>query len=156
MLGSKSEVWATGLRSPVCAGGIIVLVSTKWLPHSRKEFSAIANKGSAGVGAAALTVLKTRCRSKWKIRSLSTGSPERPHGPAGERFSHTWPVHFDQGTVVGTGLDDAVHYACHLGSNGDELFAGKVGVVPVLRDVALELVAEAVLPLPDGHLGCQP
>ena len=43
---------------------------------------------AAWLGAAALTVLKTRCQSKWKIRSLSTGSPERPHGPAGERFSH--------------------------------------------------------------------
>lgn len=38
-----------------------------------EELSAIANKGSSG-RAVALTVLKTRCRSRWKTQALSTGS----------------------------------------------------------------------------------
>jgi len=50
--------WGKGLCSPVCAGGVLIVNAAKWLPPIRREFSAIANTGSAGP--AALTVLKTR------------------------------------------------------------------------------------------------
>jgi hypothetical protein len=52
------------------------------LPLLYEEFSAIANIGSSGTGAAVLTVLNRRYRSERKTRSLSTGSPTRPHGPS--------------------------------------------------------------------------
>ena len=52
--------------------------------------SAIANKGSSGL-AVALTVLKTRCRSRWKTQALSTGSRRAPSRLHGEGFSHLAP-----------------------------------------------------------------
>ena len=103
-----------------------------------------------------LTVLNTRCRSRQETRALSTGSWfSRPHGSA-ERGSPTWYRPLDEGPVVGTGLDDGVHHARHLGGDRGQRLAPQVGIVPVAGDVALELVAEAVLPLPDGHLPSQP
>ncbi len=55
-----------------------------------EELSAIANKGSSG-RAVALTVLKTRCRSRWKTQALSTGSLRAPSRLYGEGFSHLAP-----------------------------------------------------------------
>lgn len=60
------------------------------------ELSAIANTGSLGgapAGAAtALTVLETRCRPRWKTRTLSTGLRLRPHGSDREGFFHLAPA----------------------------------------------------------------
>ena len=53
----------------------------EWASAAKEEFSAIANTGSSGSGAVVLTVLNMRYRSERKTRSLSTGSPTRPHGP---------------------------------------------------------------------------
>jgi hypothetical protein len=49
-----------------------------------------------------------------------------------------------------------VHHARHLGGGRGERLAPQVRVVPVPGDVALELGAEAVLPLVDGDLGGRP
>ncbi len=56
-----------------------------------EELSAITNKGSSG-RAVALTVLKTRCRSRWKTQALSTGSRFAPSRQHGEGFSHLAPA----------------------------------------------------------------
>jgi hypothetical protein len=42
--------------------------------------------------AAALTVLETRCKPGWRTRTLSTGSPRRPHGSDREGFLHLAPA----------------------------------------------------------------
>lgn len=56
-----------------------------------EELSAIANIGSSGC-AVALTVLKTRCKSRWKTQALSTGSRLAPSRQHGEGFSHLVPA----------------------------------------------------------------
>ena len=97
-----------------------------------------------------------RCRSRQETRALSTGSwLTRPHGST-ERGSPTWYRSLDEGPVVVTTFDDGVHHARHLGGDRGQRLAPQVGIVPIAGDVALELVAEAVLPLPDGDLSSQP
>ena len=58
--------------------------------------------------------------------------------------------------MIVTALDDGVHHARHLGGDRGQRLAPRVGIVPVAGDVALELVAEAVLSQPGGDLARQP
>ena len=46
--------------------------------------------------------------------------------------------------------------ARHLGGNGSQRLALEIGVVAILGDVALVLGSEAVVALPDGHVGGHP
>src|SRR3954452_10246343 len=69
-----------------------------------------------------------------------------------ERGSPTWYRPLNEGPVIGTALDDRVHHAGHLGGDCGQRLAPQVGIVPITGDVALELVAEAVLFLADRHL----
>ena len=79
----------------------------------------------------------------------------RPHGSA-ERGSPTWHRRLDEGPVIVTALDNGVHHAGHLGGNCGQRLAPKIGIVPIAGDVALELVAEAILLLPDRDLAGEP
>ena len=79
----------------------------------------------------------------------------RPHGCT-ERGSPTWHRLLKEGTVIGTAFDDSVDDAGHLGGNSGERLAPQIRVVPIASNVTLELVAEAVLPLANGHLGSEP
>src|SRR3954468_21430080 len=73
-----------------------------------------------------------------------------------ERGSPTWHRPLNKGPVIGTALDDRVHDAGHLGGDRGQRLAPQVGVVPIACDVALELVAKAVLLLTDRHLAGEP
>ncbi len=73
-----------------------------------------------------------------------------------ERGSSTWHPPFDEGPVIGTAFDDRVYYARHLGGNGCERLAPEIRIVPILGDIALEFVTEAVLPLADCDLSGDP
>ena len=73
-----------------------------------------------------------------------------------ERGSSTWHPPFDEGPVVGTAFDDRVYDTRHLGGNGGHCLAAQIGIVPILGDIAFELVTEAVLPLADGDLSGDP
>src|SRR5215212_5035730 len=73
-----------------------------------------------------------------------------------ERGSPTWHRLFNEGPVIGTALDDRVHDAGHLDGDRGQRLAPQVGIVPITGDVALELVAKAVLFLTDRHLAGEP
>lgn len=53
-------------------------------------------------------------------------------------------------------FDHGVYGACHLGRDCGVGLATQMGIVSVLRDVAFELVPEAVGPLQHGGLSCHP
>ncbi len=81
--------------------------------------------------------------------------PGRPHGPSREGFFHLDPS-FEEGPVVGTSLDEGVSDARHLGGDGGKRLAPEILIVAILGDMALELVAEAVIPLADCDLSGHP
>jgi len=49
-----------------------------------------------------------------------------------------------------------MHDAGHLGGNSGHCLAAQIGIVAIPRDVAFELMTEAVLPLADGDLSGDP
>src|SRR3954454_4014131 len=73
-----------------------------------------------------------------------------------ERGSPTWYRPLNEGPVIGTALDDRVHHARHLDGDCGQRLAPQVRIVPITCDVALDLVAEAVLFLADRHLAGEP
>src|SRR3954452_16437428 len=73
-----------------------------------------------------------------------------------ERGSPTWHRPLNKGPVTGTAFDDRVHDAGHFGGDRGQRLAPQVGIVPVAGNIALELVAEAVLFLADRHLAGEP
>ena len=73
-----------------------------------------------------------------------------------DRGPSTWYPPLEEGPVVGTAFDDGVHDAGHLGGNCSHRLAAQIGIVAILRDVAFELMTEAVLPLADGDLSGDP
>src|SRR5688572_30216238 len=79
----------------------------------------------------------------------------RPHGSA-ERGPPTWHRPLDKGPVIGTALDQRVNHTGHLGGDRGQRLAPPIGIVPVPGDVALELVAEAVLPLANSDVSGHP
>src|SRR5205809_1107208 len=130
---------STGLCSRVCARVVTVVNQEPSGSHRTEELSAIANTGSVERRLAALTVLNTRCRSrKGDPRHYLQGRVLRPHGTA-ERGSPTWYRPFDEGPVIGTGLDDRVNDAGHLGGDRGLRLAPEVGVMPIPGDIALKL-----------------
>ncbi|MEY2759889.1 MAG: hypothetical protein RIR33_3667 [Pseudomonadota bacterium] len=79
----------------------------------------------------------------WVSRA-STALTER--GPSTRRRP------FEEGPVLVAAFDDGVNHARHLGGNGGERLALEIGVVSILRDVALALFSKAVLLLANGDL----
>ena len=73
-----------------------------------------------------------------------------------ERGSPAWHRPFEEGPIIGTGFDDGMRGARHLGGNGSQRLALEIGVVAIPGDVALVLGSEAVIALADGDLGGNP
>ena len=62
----------------------------------------------------------------------------------------------EEGSIIGTGLDDGMDGARHLGGNGSQRLALEIGVVAIPGNVALVFGSEAIVTLPDGHVGGHP
>lgn len=118
----------------------------------KEAVSTIANPGS---GDAAPTVLNTRSKTRRKTRTLSTGSRSVPTALS-ERGPPAWHRPLEEGTVIDAAFDDRMRSACHLGGDRRERLAAEIGVVPVPRNVALELGSEAVVALADRDLPGHP
>ena len=73
-----------------------------------------------------------------------------------ERGSPAWHRPLEDGAVVDAAFDDGVRGARHLGSDRRERLAAEIGIVPIARDVALELGSEAVVALADRDLPGHP
>src|SRR5579875_3605072 len=103
---------------------------------------------------AVLTVLKTK--------SQPSGRPKHYlRGPCGLNGPHrigssTWSRHFMEAAVFGSGLDDPIDDARHLGCHGHIGHALAVGAGGVFPEISLELVTKTVLGLADGDRGRQP
>src|SRR3546814_14767316 len=63
---------------------------------------------------------------------------------------------FNDRTVLGSRLDDGVHDAGHLGGESGHRLAASIRIVGMPGNIAPELVAEAVVGLPDRNLGRHP
>src|SRR6056297_3658761 len=97
----------------------------------------------------------TRSKTRRKTRTLSTGS-RCVSTALSERGPPAWPRPLEEGAVVDAAFDDRMRGAGHLCGDRRERLAAKIGVVPVPRDVALELGSEAVVALADRDLPGHP
>ena len=61
-----------------------------------------------------------------------------------ERGPSAWAHPLEEGAIRFAGFDHGVKSAAHLRGDGGVSLATQIGIVAVLRDVPLELVAEAV------------
>src|SRR5262245_35590128 len=75
---------------------------------------------------------------------------------ASERGPSTWHRPLIERPIVGSGADDGVRDARHLGGDGSNRLAAEMLVAGLLGDVAAVARPEGVLALADRYLCCQP
>jgi putative transposase len=89
MSGSDWAFWPAGLDAGVCTRMVLMVNPGGLHRHGR---ALCHSKHRVHVISVALTVLKTRCRSRWKPQALSKGSHFAPSRLRGDEFSHLVPV----------------------------------------------------------------
>src|SRR6056297_238493 len=73
-----------------------------------------------------------------------------------ERGPSAWAHPLEEGAIGFAVIDHGVYGARHLGRDRGVGLAAQMGIMPVFRDVAFELVPEAVCSLEDGGLAGHP
>src|SRR6056297_1202920 len=73
-----------------------------------------------------------------------------------EKGPSAWAHPLEEGAIGFAVFDHGVYGARHLGRDGGVGLAAQMGVVSVPRDIAFELVTEAIGTFENGHLACHP